>query len=67
MTNKSNKKASAYDKYVDYKRFSIAVILFVVILMLPIPDSMRDVAVEYKMGETYVLDYYAQELFDQEI
>ncbi len=65
MTNKSNNKASAYDKYIDYKRFSIAVILFVAILMLPIPDSMRDVAVEYKMGETYVLDYYSQELFNK--
>jgi len=65
MTNKPNNKASAYDKYVDYKRFSVAVILFVAILMLPIPDSMRDVAVEYKMGETYVLDYYSQELFNK--
>jgi len=65
MTNKPNNKASAYDKYVDYKRFSVAVILFVGILMLPIPDSMLDVAVEYKMGETYVLDYYSQELFNK--
>ncbi len=65
MTNNPNNKASAYDKYVDYKRFSVAVILFVVILMLPIPDSMRDVAVEYKMGQTYVLDYYSQELFNK--
>ena len=26
---------------------------------------MLDVAVEYQMGETYVLDYYSQELFDK--
>ncbi|MFH2050599.1 MAG: DASS family sodium-coupled anion symporter [bacterium] len=58
-----NNKASGYDKYIDYKRFSIAVILFVVILMLPIPQSMLDVAVEYQMGKTYVLDFYTQELF----
>ncbi|MFH2035308.1 MAG: DASS family sodium-coupled anion symporter [Candidatus Zixiibacteriota bacterium] len=64
MTN-STKKASAYDKYVNYRRFSVAVILFIAILMIPIPDSMKDVAVEYKMGETYVLDYYAQELFSK--
>ena len=57
-------KASAYDKYVDYKRFGIAVALFVIILMIPIPDSMLDVAVEYQMGETYVLDHYSQELFN---
>jgi len=56
-------KASAYDKYVDYKRFGIAVALFVVILSIPIPTSMLDVAVEYQMGETYVLDFYSQELF----
>jgi len=64
MTNKSN-KASAYDKYVDYRRFSIAVLLFIVILMLPIPSSMLDVTVEYRMGKTYVLDYYSQELFNK--
>ena len=56
-------KASAYDKYVDYKRFGIAVVLFVAILMIPIPDSILDVAVEYQMGETFVLDHYSQELF----
>jgi len=65
MTNKSKNTASAYDKYIDYKRFSIAVILFAVILMLPIPESMLDVAVEYKVGETYVLDYFSQELFSK--
>lgn len=55
--------ASAYERYIDYKRFLIAVALFVVILILPIPDSMRDVAVEYTMGETYVQEYFARELF----
>ena len=63
MAEQSKVKASAYDRYVDYKRFAIAVALFVIILMLPIPQSMLDVAVEYTMGETYVLDFYSQELF----
>jgi len=58
-------KPSAYDKYIDYKRFGIAVSLFVIIMMVPIPNSMLDVAVEYQMGETYVLDYFSQELFHQ--
>jgi len=62
MTNQPG-KATAYDKYVDYRRFSIAVLLFVLILMLPIPNSMLDVAVEYEMGQIYVLDFYSQELF----
>ena len=63
MSDKSAIKASAYDRYIDYPRFAIAVGLFVAILFLPIPGSMRDVAVEYQMGKRYVLDYYAQELF----
>ena len=65
MTQQPKPKDTAYDRYVDYKRFAIAVALFVTILMLPIPKSMLDVAVEYTMGETYVLDFYSQELFDK--
>ncbi len=65
MAEQSKVRASACDRYVDYKRFAIAVALFVIILMLPIPQSMLDVAVEYTMGETYVLDFYSQELFGQ--
>jgi sodium-dependent dicarboxylate transporter 2/3/5 len=63
MTDQTKKKASAYDRYVDYKRFGVAVGLFVLILIIPIPRSMMDVAVEYSMGERYVLDYFSQELF----
>jgi anion transporter len=63
MAEKPAAKASAYDKYVDYKRFAIAVALFVIILMFPMPGSMLDVAVEYTVGETYVQDFYSQELF----
>ncbi|MBU0755615.1 MAG: DASS family sodium-coupled anion symporter [Planctomycetes bacterium] len=58
------KKASAYDKYINYKRFSIAIAAFVLLLLIPIPDSMLDVAIEYSMGRTYVLDYFTRELFD---
>ena len=63
MAEKPAAKASAYDKYVDYKRFAIAVALFVIILIFPMPGSMLDVAVEYTVGETYVQDFYSQELF----
>jgi len=63
MPKQTGAKASAYDKYINYKRFSIAVAAFVLILLLPIPRSMMDVAVEYTMGRTYVLEFYAQELF----
>ncbi|MDP8205108.1 MAG: DASS family sodium-coupled anion symporter [Candidatus Electryonea clarkiae] len=67
MTNPSEKKASAYDKYINYKRFSIAVAAFFILILIPVPDSMRDVGVEYSMGKTYVLDYITHELFDKSI
>jgi len=64
-TTKTGK--SAYDKYIDYKRFSIAVAAFILVLVIPIPQSMRDVAVEYTVGKTYVLDFYTRELFDKSL
>jgi anion transporter len=56
-------KATGYDKYINYRTFSIAVGAFVLILVLPTCDSMVDVAVEYTAGESQVLDFYAEELF----
>ncbi len=67
MDGKSRMKASAYDKYINYKRFSIAVALFILILALPIPKSMLDVAVEYTEGGNYALEFYTQELFGKSI
>ena len=63
MTEISKVKASAYDKYIDYKRFSLAVLAFVILLLVPMSASILDVAVEYTMGKRYVLDFYTQELF----
>ncbi len=63
MVEKLKAKASAYDKYIDYKRFSIAAALFIIILIIPIPRSMLDVAVERTAGESFVKDYYSGELF----
>ncbi|MCJ7629961.1 MAG: DASS family sodium-coupled anion symporter [Longimicrobiales bacterium] len=56
-------KPSGYDKYVNYKTLSIAVALFALLLVMPVPSSMRDVAVEYSAGEGEVLDLLSQELF----
>ncbi|HOP06662.1 MAG TPA: DASS family sodium-coupled anion symporter [candidate division Zixibacteria bacterium] len=63
MGEKLKAKISAYDRYIDYKRFSIAIGLFVVILLLPIPASMLDVAVEYSVGRECVEDFLAKEIF----
>jgi len=67
MGEKLKARVSAYDRYIDYKRFSIAIGLFVVILLLPIPGSMKDVAVEYSVGKEYVENSVAQELFGCDI
>ena len=58
---------SAYDRYIDYKRFALAVGLFVVILLCPIPDSMLDVAVEYTVGRESVEDFLSRDLFGKHI
>ncbi len=64
MINQKKSK-SGYDQYVNYKTFGIAVGLFALILLLPMPASMMDVAVEYSAGEDHVLDFLAQDLFGQ--
>jgi solute carrier family 13 (sodium-dependent dicarboxylate transporter), member 2/3/5 len=56
-------RPSAYDRYVDYKFFSIAVGVFLLLLLVPTPSSMVDVAVEYSVGEERVLEFYASEMF----
>jgi anion transporter len=65
MAEQAKPRASAYDRYVDYKKLSIAVLLFVFILLLPVPKSMLDVAVEYSVGREYVLDFISEELFGE--
>jgi len=52
---------------VNYRTFSVAVVAFVALLIMPMPSSMRDVAVEYAAGERSVLEFYTQELFGQSV
>jgi len=63
MAEPSSEKPRGYDKYVNYKTLSIAVGLFAILLLIPVPASMRDVAVEYAVGEKAVLELFTQELF----
>ena len=58
-----SEKARGYDRYVNYRTFFVALGLFALLLALPSPGSMKDVAVEYAAGEEVVLDFYARELF----
>ncbi|MGD8387435.1 MAG: DASS family sodium-coupled anion symporter [Desulfobacteraceae bacterium] len=61
----TKKKATGYDKYVNWKLFAIPVILFFVVLFLPTPYGMKDVGTEYKVGPKVVKNFITQELFGQ--
>ncbi len=63
MDKESKKKASGYDKYVDWKFFSIPVGLLILLLIIPTPSSMLDVGVEYSMGQKYVMNFFGKEFF----
>ena len=62
---KKEKKVTGYDKYVDWKMFSIPVVLFFVLLLMPTPYGMKDVGTEYRVGPKAVIGYITQTLFDQ--
>ena len=61
----SEKKVTGYDKYVNWKLFIIPVVLFFIILMLPIPNGMKDVGTEVKVGPKAVIKYIVTELFNK--
>ena len=62
---KSEKKATGYDKYVNWKLFIIPVVLFFVILVLPTPNGMKKVGTQYQVGPKAVINYICKELFDK--
>jgi len=64
--SKAKKKATGYDKYVDWKLFIIPVVLFFGILALPTPYGMKDVSVEYNVGPKAVINYLSQAVFEKE-
>jgi len=60
---KKEKPVTGYDKYIDWKMFSIPLILFILVLVMPTPDGMKDVGMEYEVGPTAVVAYITKELF----
>ncbi len=62
----SKKKASGYDKYIDWRLFALPVGVLVLLLFIPTPKSMLDVGVEYALGPKHVQTFFAKELFDTE-
>ena len=61
---KKEKKVTGYDKYVDWKMFSIPVILLVGLLLMPTPYGMKDVGTEYRVGPKAVVEHVTQALFE---
>jgi solute carrier family 13 (sodium-dependent dicarboxylate transporter), member 2/3/5 len=60
-------KLSGYDKYINWKLFSVPLALLILLLIIPTPSSMLDVGVEYSMGPKYAREFFAQELFQQPV
>ena len=66
MESAPSKKATGYDKYVDWKIFIIPVVLLFVILFMPTPYGMKDVGVEYKVAPKAVVNFFTQSLFNKQ-
>lgn len=62
---KAKVKLSGYDKYVNWKLFAFPLGLLILLLLIPTPQSMMDVGVEYSMGPKYVQEHFAKELFNK--
>ena len=60
---KKEKKVTGYDKYVDWKMFSIPVVLLILLLLMPTPYGMKDVGTEYRVGPKAVIEHITQALF----
>ena len=60
---KRKKKVTGYDKYVDWKMFSIPVVLLFGILLMPTPYGMKDVGTEYQVAPGKVINMITTELF----
>jgi anion transporter len=61
----SKAKATGYDKYVNWKLFIFPVVLFVAILLLPTPQGMKDVGMQYSVGPKVVTNYLCEQLFQK--
>ncbi len=57
------RKATGYDKYIDWKIFVIPVLLLFAIMYAPATDGMRDVGTEYGVGPQKVIDYLSEQMF----
>ena len=63
MAKDTKRKATGYDKYVNWKIFFIPVALLFIILLIPAPYGMRDVGMEYRVGPKAVINFITESLF----
>ena len=61
----AKEKATGYDRYINWKLFSIPLGLMIIILLLPTPQSMLQVGATYSLGPKYVKNFLAKELFQK--
>jgi len=61
----TTKKATGYDKYVNWKLFIFPVVLFVAVLLLPTPQGMKAVGIQYSVGPKVVVNYLCQQLYEK--
>jgi solute carrier family 13 (sodium-dependent dicarboxylate transporter), member 2/3/5 len=65
MAAKTMKKATGYDKYVNWKIFIVPVVLLFAILLMPTPYGMKDVGTEYQVGPKAVIGFITESLFNK--
>lgn len=60
---KTKKKATGYDKYVDWKLFIIPVVLLFVLLLLPASQGMKAVGTQFQVAPKAVVNFISINLF----
>ncbi|MBW1759107.1 MAG: DASS family sodium-coupled anion symporter [Deltaproteobacteria bacterium] len=60
---KTKKKATGYDKYVDWKLFIIPVVLLFVLLLLPASQGMKAVGTQFQVAPKAVVNFITMNLF----
>jgi sodium-dependent dicarboxylate transporter 2/3/5 len=63
MAEDTKKKATGYDKYVNWKIFIVPVALLFIVLFMPTPYGMKDVGTEYRIGPKAVINFITESLF----
>ena len=61
---KKSAPVTGYDKFVNWKVFFLPVLLFILVLLMPTPEGMKDVGTEYTIGPKAVKSFVIRSLFN---